>query len=166
MKTRNSLRGYILSALIFAFLIIIVIATTPARAECLDRWPCESSWEAPKAPAHKQQFHVKRPMTLGYGVHPKLISAYRYVGSRCKGTRIVSGVRKTRVRGYRRYRRSLHWTGNALDFRSSSYKCAYAALASYGWKSGWSRDGVRCRHIHISYGGKKSEPSGFRHRRC
>ena len=99
-------------------------------------------------------------------VNMKLMSAYKYVGSRCKGVQVVSGVRRTYVRGYRRRVRSLHWTGNALDFRASSYKCAYRALKRYGWRYGMSRDGSRCGHIHISYGGRRSERNGFRHRRC
>jgi len=96
------------------------------------------------------------------GVHHKLKAAYGYVKSRCRGVRSVSGVRRT----YIGRRRSLHWSGNALDFRASNYGCAYRALKAYGWKGGWSRDGVRCRHIHISYGGGRREPRGFRHRRC
>lgn len=164
MKTRNQMLGYFFFALMYMFLALIIIATIPARAECLDRWACESSWET--SAVHKQRFHVKRPMTLGSGINRKLLSAYRYVGSKCKGVRIVSGVRKTFVRGYKRRVRSLHWTGNAIDFRASSYKCAYQALRSYGWKWGMSRDARRCRHVHLSFGGKRREPSGFRHRRC
>ena len=98
------------------------------------------------------------------GVNGKLMSAYRYVKARCAGVRVVSGVRRTRIRGSRR--RSLHWTGNALDFRASSYRCAYRALRRYGWRYGMSRDGSRCRHIHISYGGRHRERNGFRHRYC
>lgn len=99
-------------------------------------------------------------------VNNKLTSVYRYIKARCAGVRIVSGVRRTYVSGYKRRIKSLHWTGNALDFRASSYRCAYAALKKYGWSGGWSRDGPRCRHIHISFGGHRREPSGFRHRRC
>ncbi len=98
------------------------------------------------------------------GVDRELAAVYAYVRARCKGIRVVSAVRRTYISGSRR--RSLHWSGNALDFRASSYRCAYAALRSYGWKGGWARDGVRCRHIHISYGGRWREPAGFRHRSC
>lgn len=98
------------------------------------------------------------------GVNGKLTSAVRYVAARCSGVRVISGVRKTRIAGSRR--RSLHWTGNAVDFRADSYSCAYRALKKYGWRSGMSRDGSRCRHIHISFGGRFREPNGFRHRRC
>lgn len=97
------------------------------------------------------------------GVNNKLLAVYSYVKARCTGVRVVSGVRRTYIR---RGKRSLHWTGNALDFRANNYRCAYRALKRYGWKYGMSRDGVRCRHIHISYGGKFREPNGFRHRRC
>lgn len=97
-------------------------------------------------------------------VNPKLMSAYHYVKARCAGVRVVSGVRRTYIRGTRT--RSLHWYGRALDFKSSNYRCAYRALKRYGWKWGMSRDGARCRHIHISYGSRRREPNGFRHRRC
>lgn len=97
------------------------------------------------------------------GVNRKLLKAVNYVAKSCKGVKIVSGVRRTYIR---RGKRSLHWTGNAVDFRVRSYRCAYAALKRYKWKGGWSRDGPRCRHIHISYGGRFREPRGFRHRRC
>ncbi|RMF00180.1 MAG: hypothetical protein D6773_11900 [Alphaproteobacteria bacterium] len=94
------------------------------------------------------------------------MAAYAHVAKRCAGARIVSGVRKTYVRGYSRRVRSLHWSGHALDFSVHNYRCAYRALESYGWRWGLSIDGPRCRHIHISYGGKRREPNGFRHRRC
>ncbi len=97
------------------------------------------------------------------GVSAKLVNTMRYVRARCSGVRAVSGVRNTRTPAGRI---SLHATGHALDFRANSYKCAYRALKSAGWRSGMSRDGVRCRHIHISHGGRYREPHGFRHRRC
>ncbi len=98
------------------------------------------------------------------GVNGRLIQAYRYVQSRCRGVYPVSGVRRTRIAGSKR--RSLHWTGNALDFHANNYGCAYRALRKYGWRYGMSRDGYRCRHIHISYGGAHRERNGFKHRRC
>jgi hypothetical protein len=141
---------------------------TPAQATCdqYDRagWACFT----PKKTYSHRAKRNKYPgaMRLGYarGVNTKLRSAFRYVQKRCRGTRAVSGRRRTYVSGTRR--RSLHWNGNALDFRTKSYRCAYSALRKYGWKHGMSRDGVRCRHIHISYGGRRREPRGFRHRRC
>ena len=127
-------------------------------------WTCDSRGFFPQ----RARKTVKRAMSIGYarGVHPKLKSVYRHVASRCRGVRVVSGVRRTYVRGYRRRIRSLHWSGNALDFRADNYACAYRALKSYGWKWGMSADSLRCGHIHISYGGHRREPRGFRHRRC
>jgi len=92
-----------------------------------------------------------------------LLRAMRYVKARCSGVYPVSGVRAGRIPSGRR---SLHNTGNALDFHANSYSCAYAALRAHGWKGGMSRDGVRCNHIHISYGGRRKEPYRFRHTRC
>ncbi len=162
-RPANSWRRFFLAGTIMAVIAFIMSVTGPVSAgECLDRWPCDVSWKTDAKPVHKSKH--RRPMLIGRGVNSKLLSAYKYVGSRCKGVRIVSGVRKTLVSGTRR--RSKHWAGNALDFKAGSYKCAYAALRSYGWKGGWSRDAKKCRHIHISFGGKRREPAGFRHRRC
>ena len=128
-------------------------------------WMCSENDMFSRSNFRKKQGRV---MAVGYarGVHSKLNAAYRHVRRKCRGVRVVSGVRRTYVRGYRRRIRSLHWSGNALDFRASSYRCAYAALRSYGWRHGMSRDGSRCRHIHISYGGPRRERNGFRHYRC
>ncbi len=159
----------ILLAMFIVISTVVMVYGAPVQAACdpFDRmgWACTKQNTVTKRTHTHQRAKYPRSMALGYarGVNPKLKSAFKYVRSRCKGVRAVSGVRKTYIG---RGRRSLHWSGNALDFRSSSYRCAYAALRSYGWKGGWSRDGVRCRHIHISYGGGRREPRGFRHRRC
>lgn len=97
------------------------------------------------------------------GVKSKLVRVMYYVSRRCSGVYAVSGIRRTRIPGGKR---SLHATGNALDFHANSYPCAYRALRSYGWKDGMSRDGKRCNHIHISLPGSHRERNGFRHKWC
>lgn len=167
MPTRASqweitMRHLITASVAACFLFVATPATACDRFDRVG-WTCGSI-----GMFNQSNFKKRRVMSIGYarGVHSKLNGAYKYVSRKCRGVRVVSGVRRTYVRGGRRGLRSLHWTGNALDFRASSYRCAYAALRSYGWRYGMSRDGSRCRHIHISYGGPRRERNGFRHYRC
>lgn len=153
-------------SLLLAVPVALLAFTMPARA-CFvgtpDVWCGGGSTRAAQPSRHHKRASRRSYRGLG-GINWKLGQAFRFVSARCAGTSVVSGVRRTYIAGSRR--RSLHWTGNALDFRASNYNCAYRALRAYGWRWGMSRDAWRCRHIHISYGGRHREPHGFRHRYC
>lgn len=92
-------------------------------------------------------------------------SALRQVQRRCSGYRLISGYRNTYIAGTRR--KSLHSYGLAADFSVHNYSCALRVLSRIQG-IGYSRDGSRCRHIHVSDGRGvgRSEPRGFRHGRC
>lgn len=91
---------------------------------------------------------ARRGSTSLHGVIVPLASKVRSIQARCPGTRIVSSVRHTRVRGSGRM--SLHASGRAVDVHGQ-WDCIYAQLR--GWPGGYSTDARRMRHIHISYGG-------------
>lgn len=81
------------------------------------------------------------------GVHPILAAKARAIVRAC-GSRVISGVRHTRVAGTRRL--SLHASGRAVDLRGDP-RCIYARLK--GWPGGYSTDYGRVRHVHVSLGG-------------
>lgn len=67
------------------------------------------------------------------------------------GSRVISGVRHTRIAGTRRM--SLHSTGQAADVQGNP-SCIYAHLTN--WPGGYSTDYETApggKHVHISYGG-------------
>lgn len=67
------------------------------------------------------------------------------------GSRVVSGVRHTRIAGTRTM--SLHASGRAADVHGNP-SCIYAHLK--GWPGGYSTDYHTApggKHVHISYGG-------------
>jgi hypothetical protein len=86
------------------------------------------------------------------GVVAPLAAKAREIVSAC-GSKVISAVRHTRVRGSGRL--SLHASGRAVDL-SGNPACIYAHLK--GWPGGVSTDyhGVRCGrslcpHVHVSY---------------
>lgn len=83
------------------------------------------------------------------GIYAPLAAKAREIELAC-GSRVISGVRRTYVRGSGR--RSLHWTGNAIDM-TGNYRCIYRHLQ--GWPGGYSTDPHRVRHVHISLGGRE-----------
>lgn len=83
------------------------------------------------------------------GVHAPLAAKAREIESAC-GSRVISGVRHTRVAGSRRW--SLHASGRAVDMQGNP-GCIYAHLR--GWSGGYSTDYGRVRHVHISLGGRE-----------
>lgn len=64
------------------------------------------------------------------------------------GSKVVSGIRHTRIAGTRRM--SLHASGHAVDMAGNP-ACIYSHLQ--GWPGGYSTDYGRMRHVHISWGG-------------
>jgi len=88
----------------------------------------------------------------------KVAVALAQVKKQCRGFRIISGYRKTRIAGTRRW--SLHASGAAVDFKVRDYSCAYRVLRH--WRYGLSVDAWRVRHIHISYASWRNE-GRFRH---
>lgn len=83
------------------------------------------------------------------GVNLTLAAKARQIQSAC-GSKIISGVRHTRVRGSGRV--SLHASGRAVDM-SGNPRCIYAHLRN--WPGGYSTDYARVQpnHVHISIGG-------------
>lgn len=91
------------------------------------------------------------------GVYRPLAAKAREIAADC-GSRVVSGVRHTRVAGTRRW--SLHASGHAVDMQGNP-GCIYAHLR--GWSGGYSTDYGRVRHVHISLGGRE-DGARFAHR--
>lgn len=85
------------------------------------------------------------------GIVAPLAEKAAEIVARC-GARVVSGVRRSFVRGTRTM--SLHASGRAVDVAGNP-TCIYRALA--GWPGGYSTDYVRVRHVHISYAPKGRE---------
>lgn len=90
------------------------------------------------------------------GVYAPLADKAREIEASC-GSRVISGVRHTRVRGSGRW--SLHASGKAIDMAGNP-GCIYAHLR--GWRGGYSADYGRVRHVHISLGGRE-DGSRFAH---
>ena len=83
------------------------------------------------------------------GVHAPLAAKAREIESAC-GSRVISGVRHTRIAGSHRW--SLHASGRAVDMQGNP-GCIYAHLR--GWSGGYSTDYGRVRHVHVSFGGRE-----------
>lgn len=83
------------------------------------------------------------------GVYAPLADKAREIEASC-GSRVISGVRHTRVRGSGRW--SLHASGKAIDMAGNP-GCIYAHLR--GWRGGYSTDYGRVKHVHISLGGRE-----------
>lgn len=81
------------------------------------------------------------------GVYAPLADKAREIEASC-GSRVISGVRHTRVRGSGRW--SLHSSGHAIDIAGNP-GCIYARLR--GFRGGYSIDYGRVLHVHISLGG-------------
>lgn len=86
------------------------------------------------------------------GVVAPLAAKAREIVSAC-GSKVISGVRHTRVRGSGRI--SLHASGRAVDLQGNP-SCIYAHLKD--WPGGYSVDyhsvrcgRTRCPHVHVSY---------------
>lgn len=86
------------------------------------------------------------------GVVAPLAAKAREIVSAC-GSKVISGVRHTRVRGSGRI--SLHASGRAVDLQGNP-SCIYAHLKN--WPGGVSVDyhsvrcgRTRCPHVHVSY---------------
>lgn len=99
---------------------------------------------------------LARSESMLAGVYGPLADKAREIEASC-GSRVISGVRHTRVRGSGRW--SLHSSGHAVDMQGSP-GCIYAHLR--GWRGGYSTDYGRVKHVHISLGGRE-EGSRFAH---
>ena len=116
------------------------------------------------SPAPWRRLRQRRPVASDYaaagrlgGVYGPLAARAREIVAAC-GSRVVSGVRRTRVAGTRRM--SLHASGRAVDMAGNP-ACIYAHLR--GWPGGYSTDYGRVRHVHISLGGRE-DGARFAHR--
>lgn len=83
------------------------------------------------------------------GVYAPLAAKAQEIASAC-GSRVISGLRHTRVAGTRKW--SLHASGHAVDMAGNP-GCIYVHLK--GWPGGYSVDYGRVRHVHISLGGRE-----------
>ncbi len=93
------------------------------------------------------------------GIVAPLANKVSNIQRACPGTRVISALRRTYVRGTRRI--SLHASGKAVDVRGR-YGCIYSQLK--GWPGGYSIDASRVHHIHISYDPWGRREWGFRFR--
>lgn len=93
---------------------------------------------------------AKRSVSLS-GVVPQLAAKAREIVETC-GSKVISAVRNTRVRGSGRI--SLHASGRAVDLAGNP-SCIQAMTR--GWPGGMSTDysSVRPVHYHLSYGGRE-----------
>lgn len=92
------------------------------------------------------------------GIVGPLAAKVAEIQSAC-GSRVISGVRHTRIAGTRRL--SLHASGKAVDMAGDP-RCIYMHLA--GWQGGYSTDYGRVRHVHISYDPDGGREMGIRFR--
>ncbi len=106
----------------------------------------------------RDRTHLPAPAGILRGVAPELAAKAREIVSAC-GSRVISGVRHTRVAGTRRM--SLHASGRAVDMAGNP-GCIYARLR--GWPGGYSTDYGRVRHVHISGPGGREDGLRFAHR--
>lgn len=142
-------------------LLLACLATfvmlNPVKACSISNWPCfETSLVQP----------VRFAGAISGSLPSTVRTALARVASACSGFKVVSTYRKgARIRGTGR--RSLHSYGLAADFRVNNYGCALKILASSPG-IGYSKDGSRCRHLHVSDGSRvgRHEPRGFRHGSC
>lgn len=95
----------------------------------------------------RDRTHLPAPPGILRGVAPELAAKAREIVAAC-GSRVVSGVRHTRVAGTQRM--SLHASGRAVDLAGNP-GCIYARLR--GWPGGVSIDYGRVKHVHFSLGG-------------
>lgn len=91
------------------------------------------------------------------GVTPVLAAKAREIVAAC-GSRVVSGVRHTRIAGT--HRMSLHASGLAVDLAGNP-GCIYAHLR--GWPGGYTTDYARVRHVHVSGPGGREDGLKFAH---
>lgn len=175
------MRTAILAALTLAFVSVTSNAearqrTYPVHPDCNITMPCEG---VGLTPFGKRAMKV-RGMGFGFGepvlryapapsrversvstsglVAP-LVMKLASIQAACPGTKLISGVRHTRIR--KTGRMSLHAQGKAIDVRGP-YGCIYAQLQ--GWAGGYSTDARRMAHIHISYDATGGREMGLRFR--
>jgi len=132
-------------------LIALGLLARPASAE-INPWALSVAESAPSpsvatARAGRDRTHLPAPAGILRGIAPELASKAREIVTAC-GSRVISGVRHTRVAGTRRM--SLHASGRAVDMAGNP-SCIYARLR--GWPGGVSTDYGRVRHVHFSLGG-------------
>lgn len=139
-----------------AILLLAFFFFGSAQAQTFsDNYPKASHWFG-------QAFGVKLPVpgrsVSLTGVVPPLAAKAREIVAAC-GSRVISAVRRTRVRGSGRL--SLHASGRAVDLAGNP-SCIYAHLKN--WPGGVSTDyhsvrcgRSRCPHVHVSYSPGGSE---------
>lgn len=82
------------------------------------------------------------------GVNHQLRAKIESILSSCPGSKVISALRNTRIRGSGRM--SLHASGRAVDLAGNP-SCIYAQLQ--GWPGGVSTDYSSVKHVHVSLGG-------------
>lgn len=145
-----------LRALACALVIVAAMAhqaraeDNPARADLAYAQPGAAEPPHRRAAARAPRHPARSQGASLTGVYGPLAAKAREIVAAC-GSRVVSGVRRTRVAGTRRM--SQHASGRAVDLRGNP-ACIYARLR--GWRGGYSTDYATAPggpHVHVSLGG-------------
>lgn len=135
------------------FLAAALCAASPvAHAQSALEWAAQGMGPTLAGIAHVDRRFARRVLRAEIrldGIYAPLAAKAREIESAC-GSRVISGLRHTRVAGSRRW--SLHASGHAVDMQGNQ-GCIYARLR--GWSGGYSTDYGRVRHVHISLGGRE-----------
>ncbi len=135
------------------FLAAALCAASPvAHAQSALEWAAQGMGPTLAGIAHVDRRFARRVLRAEIrldGIYAPLAAKAREIESAC-GSRVISGLRHTRVAGSRRW--SLHASGHAVDMQGNP-GCIYARLR--GWSGGYSTDYGRVRHVHISLGGRE-----------
>lgn len=114
-----------------------------------------SAYGAP-TPGQWRGYHTQAGNRSSSGLVAPLAAKVAEIQSAC-GSKLISGVRHTYIRGTRRI--SLHASGKAADMQGNP-SCIYQHLS--GWPGGYSTDYGRVRHVHISYDEAGGREWGYR----
>ncbi len=136
--------------------IASALAASPAYAQSALEYAASGMGQANMQKAHNgprisKRFSRRLIRSEGMlaGVYGPLAAKAMEIEAAC-GSRVISGVRHTRVRGSGRW--SLHASGRAVDMAGNP-RCIYAHLK--GFAGGYSTDYGRVAHVHISLGGRE-----------
>ena len=135
-----------------ALAAVLCAASPAAHAQSALEWAAQGMGPTRAGIAQVDRRFVRRVLRAESrlaGVYAPLAAKAREIESAC-GSRVISGLRHTRVAGTQRW--SLHASGHAVDMQGNP-ACIYARLR--GWGGGYSVDYARVHHVHISLGGRE-----------
>lgn len=152
-RVRATLDLALTAALIaLAIWAALFLSTERASAQAALEWAAQGMGQTRAQAAQVDRRFARRLIRAEgrlSGVYGPLAMKAREISAAC-GSRVISGVRHTRVAGTRHM--SLHASGRAVDMQGNP-ACIYARLR--GWSGGYSTDYGRVRHVHISLGGRE-----------